>query len=72
MIGFAIDASDEAHVAVDGMHYGWGCTRNKAIALGGIVRSILDSLAEGDVSMHSALCSLFLEKLLNYEESEEE
>ena len=72
VIGFAIDASDEEHVAVDGMHYGWGRTRNKAIALGGIVRSILDSLAEGDVSMHSALCSLFLEKLLNYEESEEE
>lgn len=72
VIGFAIDASDEEHVAVDGMHYGWRRTRNKAIALGGIVHSILDSLAEGDVSMHSALCSLFLEKLLNYEESKEE
>lgn len=72
VIGFAIDASDKEHVTADGMHYGWGYTRNKAIALGGIVRSILDSLAEGDVSMHSALCSLFLEKLLNYEESEEE
>ena len=51
VIGFAIDASDEAHVAVNGMHYGWGRTRNKAIALGGIVRS--------------ALYSLFLEELLN-------
>lgn len=72
VIGFAIDASDEEHVTADGMHYGWGRTRNKAIALGEIVHSILDSLAEGDVSMHSALCSLFLEKLLNYEESKEE
>lgn len=72
VIGFAIDASDKEHVTADGMHYGWGRTRNKAIALGGIVRSMLDNLAEGDVSMHSALCSLFLEELLDYKESEEE
>lgn len=71
VIGFAIDASNEEHVAVDGMHYGWGRTRNKAIALGGIVRSMLDDLADGDASIHSALCGLFLEELLNYKESEE-
>lgn len=71
VIGFAIDASDKEHVAADGMHYGWGRTCNKVLALSGIVRSILDSLAEGDVSMRAALCSLFLEELLNYEESEE-
>ena len=28
VIGFAIDALDEEHVAVDGMHYGWGRSPN--------------------------------------------
>lgn len=71
VIGFAIDASDKEHAAVDGIHCGEGYIDNKVLALGGIVRSILDNLAEGDFSMHAALCSLFLEELFNYEESEE-
>lgn len=64
--------SDSDPMEADGASFGSGAPVYIAAALGSSIASVLDDLADGDASIHSALYSLFLEELLNYEESEEE